>query len=108
LKIEAQLMALVPRERWTRTTDLLIFHGRKICDARRPACGTCPLFPLCRWESRQAWATGKPPAPGRTKGVRSGPRAAQRPSRSAARAKTRPPARTPRARVRPSRKGRGR
>ena len=62
LKIEAQLMALVPRERWTRTTDLLIFHGRKVCDARRPACGACPLFPVCRWESRQAWAAGQPPA----------------------------------------------
>jgi endonuclease-3 len=58
LKVEAQLMALVPRERWTRTTDLLIFHGRKLCDARRPACGVCPLFALCRWDSRQAWATG--------------------------------------------------
>lgn len=56
LKVEAQLMALVPRERWTRTTDLLIFHGRKICDARRPLCGACPLFTLCRWPSRQAWA----------------------------------------------------
>ena len=59
LKVEAQLMALVPRERWTRTTDLLIFHGRKICDARRPLCGECPLFALCRWPSRQAWAVGK-------------------------------------------------
>ena len=59
LKVEAQLMALVPRERWTRTTDLLIFHGRKICDARRPRCGTCPLFALCRWPSRQAWAVAK-------------------------------------------------
>jgi endonuclease-3 len=58
LEVEAQLMALVPRERWTRTTDLLIFHGRKICDARRPACGVCPLFADCRWESRQAWASG--------------------------------------------------
>ena len=59
LKVEAQLMALVPRERWTRTTDLLIFHGRKICDARRPRCGECPLFTLCRWPSRQAWAVTK-------------------------------------------------
>ena len=59
LKVEAQLMALVPRERWTRTTDLLIFHGRKICDARRPLCGECPLFALCRWPSRQAWAVTK-------------------------------------------------
>lgn len=62
VKVEAQLMKLVPRERWTRTTDLIIFHGRKVCDARRPACGTCPLFALCGWESRQAWAAGTPPS----------------------------------------------
>jgi endonuclease-3 len=61
LRVEAELMALVPRERWTRTTDLIIFHGRKVCDARRPACGRCPIFHLCRWESRQAWAAGGPP-----------------------------------------------
>jgi endonuclease III len=58
IKVEAQLMALVPRERWTRTTDLVIFHGRKVCDARRPACGRCTVFDLCGWESRQAWAQG--------------------------------------------------
>ena len=56
--VETQLMALVPQERWTLTTDLLIFHGRKVCDARRPLCGACPVFALCRWESRQAWAGG--------------------------------------------------
>ena len=61
IKVEAQLMKIVPRERWTRTTDLVIFHGRKVCDARRPACGTCPIFTLCQWESRQAWASGEPP-----------------------------------------------
>ena len=61
LKVEAQLMALVQRERYTRTTDLLIFHGRKVCDARRPACGVCPLFADCRWPSRQAWASGGAP-----------------------------------------------
>jgi endonuclease-3 len=55
-KIEAQLMTLVPRARWTRTTDLLIFHGRKVCDARRPACGACPLFARCAWEDKQAHA----------------------------------------------------
>ena len=37
IEVERQLMAIIPRERWTRTTDLLIFHGRKICIARRPA-----------------------------------------------------------------------
>ena len=55
--VEAELMRIIPRERWIRTTDLLIFHGRKICHARRPACGACPVFALCRWESRQAWAS---------------------------------------------------
>jgi len=55
-KVEEQLMKLIPRERWIRTTDLLIFHGRRICDARRPACGRCPVFALCAWESKQAWA----------------------------------------------------
>jgi endonuclease-3 len=59
--VEQQLMALVPHERWTRTSDLLIFHGRKICDARRPRCGECPVFALCRWEHRQAYAMGTPP-----------------------------------------------
>jgi len=58
LKIEQQLMSLVPRERWTRTTDLVIFHGRKVCDARHPRCGVCPVFALCAWESREAWASG--------------------------------------------------
>jgi endonuclease-3 len=58
--VEAALMKLVPRERWTRTTDLLIFHGRKVCDARRPGCGVCPVFTLCAWEARQAWASGLP------------------------------------------------
>jgi endonuclease-3 len=60
LVVEADLMKLVPRERWTRTTDLVIFHGRKICDARRPACSVCPVFTLCAWEGRQAWASGVP------------------------------------------------
>ncbi len=70
LKVEAQLMALVPRERFTRTTDLLISHGRKVCDARRPACGECPLFADCRWESRQAWASGAPPKAKKSAGQR--------------------------------------
>src|SRR6185436_377375 len=54
--VEQQLMPLVPRERWTRTTDLLIFHGRRICPARKPLCGECPVFALCRFELKQAYA----------------------------------------------------
>ena len=84
LKIEAQLMALVPRERFTRTTDLLIFHGRKICDARRPACGVCPLFAECRWPSRQAWASGGAPKA----------RPAKKPRRPARKSPARRPRRT--------------
>jgi len=61
IEVESQLMPLIPRERWTRTTDLLIFHGRKICDARRPACGSCPIFALCEWEGRQAFAAALRP-----------------------------------------------
>ena len=61
IEVERQLMALIPRERWIETTDLLIFHGRRICQARRPACGACPVFALCRWPQRQAYALGQKP-----------------------------------------------
>jgi endonuclease-3 len=72
LEVERQLMAIIPRERWTRTTDLMIFHGRKICIARRPLCGACPVFALCRWPFRQAYAMGETPRP--PKPARRGPR----------------------------------
>jgi endonuclease-3 len=61
IEVERQLMALVPPERWIKTTDLLIFHGRRICQARRPLCGACPVFALCRWPHRQAYALGQAP-----------------------------------------------
>ena len=103
-KIEAQLMGLVPRERWTRTTDLLIFHGRKVCDARRPLCGECPLFARCGWDSRQAWAaTGpRPERPARPARATRAAAAARPPARatSATRAVRRPSARPARPRGR--------
>ncbi len=46
-KIEKDLMNIVPRDKWMRFTDLLIFHGRKICAARKPKCGICILNKLC-------------------------------------------------------------
>lgn len=46
-KIEADLMNLVPREKWMRITDLLIFHGRRICIARKPKCDACVLNKIC-------------------------------------------------------------
>ena len=55
--IERDLMSIVPHERWIKTTDLLIFHGRRTCAALRPRCGECPVFAVCCWEQRQAFAT---------------------------------------------------
>ena len=43
VKIERDLVRLVPRDDWARFPHLLIWHGRRICDARRPKCEECPL-----------------------------------------------------------------
>ncbi|HEX4601760.1 MAG TPA: endonuclease III [Gemmatimonadales bacterium] len=47
VKIERDLMALVPRERWTWFSHALILHGRGVCIARRPHCEVCVLNRLC-------------------------------------------------------------
>jgi endonuclease-3 len=47
VKIEKDLMKLVPREDWALVSHLLILHGRAICIARRPKCGACVLADLC-------------------------------------------------------------
>jgi endonuclease III len=47
VKIERDLMRLVPREDWARLPHLLIWHGRRVCDARRPRCEDCVLNDLC-------------------------------------------------------------
>lgn len=47
VKIERDLMALVPRTDWTIFSHLLILHGRKTCIARRPRCESCPINDLC-------------------------------------------------------------
>ena len=46
-KVERTLMRLVPRDDWGLVSHLLIFHGRRVCVARRPRCGTCSLARLC-------------------------------------------------------------
>jgi endonuclease-3 len=46
-KIEEDLMGIVPKTHWMRITDLLIFHGRRICTAKRPKCGMCVLNKIC-------------------------------------------------------------
>lgn len=46
-KIERELMAIVPQEDWIDFAHILIFHGRRCCDARRPACAACSVHALC-------------------------------------------------------------
>lgn len=47
VRIEQDLSALVPKGRRTLAAHQLIFHGRQICEARRPRCEVCPVNPLC-------------------------------------------------------------
>jgi endonuclease-3 len=47
VRIERDLIKLVPREDWGRFPHLLIWHGRRVCDARRPRCEVCVVEDLC-------------------------------------------------------------
>jgi endonuclease III len=47
VKVEAALIPLFPRETWTMLSHLLIWHGRQVCDARSPRCGSCTLRERC-------------------------------------------------------------
>jgi endonuclease-3 len=46
-KIEQDLMRIVPKDKWMRITDLLIFHGRHVCTAKKPNCPECVLNKIC-------------------------------------------------------------
>ena len=47
VKIERDLMELLPRKRWSRFSHAMIFHGRQVCLARKPKCTTCILSKVC-------------------------------------------------------------
>ena len=47
LKIEADLMRLFPADQWTMLAHLLIWHGRRVCDAKKPRCQDCVLANIC-------------------------------------------------------------
>ncbi|GAA1150945.1 endonuclease III [Nesterenkonia lutea] len=47
VKVEQDVSELFERRDWTQLSQRLIFHGRRICHARRPACGACPIASLC-------------------------------------------------------------
>ncbi|HYJ76958.1 MAG TPA: endonuclease III [Actinomycetes bacterium] len=47
VKVEAAVGALIPKKDWTMLSHWLIWHGRRRCHARKPACGACPVAALC-------------------------------------------------------------
>jgi endonuclease-3 len=47
VKLEYDLMEIVPKENWTMFSHLLVFHGRNICNARKPKCQECPINKYC-------------------------------------------------------------
>ena len=47
VKVEHAVGALIPRKEWTMLSHVLIFHGRRTCHAKKPACGACPIARLC-------------------------------------------------------------
>jgi len=52
-KVEQDLMTLVPKRHWTMFAHWLIFHGRRVCSARKPDCANCVIAKLCPSCSRQ-------------------------------------------------------
>ncbi|MBE2220302.1 MAG: endonuclease III [Anaerolineae bacterium] len=47
VKVEQDLMEIIPQENWIEISHLLIFHGRRVCSARRPDCAHCTLNDIC-------------------------------------------------------------
>jgi len=55
-KIEQDLMRIIPREKWILFAHQIIWHGRRLCIARKPKCADCPLENLCHAEDK-TWST---------------------------------------------------
>lgn len=70
VKVEHAVGALFPRAEWTQLSHVLIFHGRRTCHARTPACGACPVARLC-----PSYGIGETDPVRAEKLLRSGPRA---------------------------------
>jgi endonuclease-3 len=48
-KTEEQLMANLPKAKWSKAHHMIIFHGRRVCKARKPACDVCTITPWCAY-----------------------------------------------------------
>jgi endonuclease-3 len=47
VKVEFEVGELIPEKEWTNLSQRMIWHGRRVCHARKPACGACPIAKLC-------------------------------------------------------------
>ncbi|MFC5665071.1 endonuclease III [Kitasatospora misakiensis] len=47
VKVEAAVAEIFPKSEWTMLSHRVVFHGRRICHSQKPACGACPIAPLC-------------------------------------------------------------
>jgi endonuclease-3 len=47
VKVEHEVGALIPEREWTNLSQRMIWHGRRICHSRKPACGACPVAKIC-------------------------------------------------------------
>ena len=47
VKVEHEVGELIPRKEWTNLSQRMIWHGRRICHSRKPACGACPVAKIC-------------------------------------------------------------
>jgi len=54
VKIEFDLMEIIPKDQWTHFSNLLVWHGRKTCMAKKPLCEICPILKLCDFGSERS------------------------------------------------------
>ena len=93
VKIEQDLMALLPREQWTPFGHRLIWHGRRVCFAKNPDCEHCILAPVCP-SAFAVMAPTKPKAPKAPKPAQKAPAKNTTATKSPAK-KTKSPAKKP-------------
>ena len=67
LKTELSLMEALPKEKWTTMHHALIWHGRRVCDARKPQCGICRLNEICLYDKKNGSDLNSPPIAGSRK-----------------------------------------
>ena len=72
-KVEEELSALLPAERWGRAHQLIIWHGRRTCDARKPKCDACVVERDCPKVGLVTLGSGAPAKPAATPRARSRP-----------------------------------